>query len=269
MRRQATIGAGIVFTALITAILFARSETRVVGQSTQPERGAGMLMGVIVDALTGQQVANAEVTLDGAPTVRYTVRQLTDSDGHFVFFDLPKGIYRISATKAGYAEGAYGRRRPAGLTQSLILADGERVGELRIPIWKYGAVTGTIRDEAGEPMIDVAVRVLQPTIVAGKKKLSPFAFARTDDRGVYRVGALTVGEYVVAVPSTQASAPQSVIDLYEQFRGSSSGPASSDLYRDISQIGGIGAMELLVRPGGTRVGDLAFQSLSGNQRSAI
>src|SRR5262249_17348709 len=164
MRRQATIGAGIGFTILITTILLARPQTSGVAQSMPPDRGTGLLMGVIVDALTDQPVANAEVTLDGAPTVRLTTRQLTDTDGHFVFFDLPKGIYRITATKAGYAEGGFGRRRPSGLTQTLTLADGGRIGDLRIPIWKYGAIAGTIRDEAGDPMIDVAVRVLQRTV---------------------------------------------------------------------------------------------------------
>src|SRR5215467_9373368 len=130
MRTQATIGAGIVFSALITTILLARPDTSSVGQTPPAARGSGLLMGVIVDALTDQPVANAEVTLSGAATTANNTRQLTDSEGHFVFLDLARGTFTISATKAGYADGAYGRRRPSGLTQTLALADGERIGDL-------------------------------------------------------------------------------------------------------------------------------------------
>src|SRR6185503_13030029 len=111
---------------------------------TTPARGTGVLMGVIVDALDNRPVADAEVKLGGATPVVPNTQQLTDAEGHFVFLDLPKGTYTITATKAGYADGAVGRRRPSGLTQVLTLADGERIGDLKVPIWKYGAITGTI-----------------------------------------------------------------------------------------------------------------------------
>ena len=126
-------------------------------------------------------MANAEVTLGGTGAIANNP-VLTDADGHFVFLGLPKGRYIITATRAGCAEGAYGRRRAGGLLQTLTLDGGQRVGDLRIPLWKYGAITGTIRDEAGEPMVDVPVRVLLRTIVTGQPKLTPGAAARTDDR---------------------------------------------------------------------------------------
>ena len=231
--------------------------------------GTGLLMGVIVDALTGQPVANAQVTLGGGTAAVNNVQVLTDAEGRFVFLDLPRGTYTITATKAGYAEGAHGRLRPGGLSQTLPLAEAARVGDLKVPIWKHAVVTGTIRDEAGETMVDVPVRALLQTVVAGKRKLTPGVIARTDDRGVYRIGSLSPGDYVVVVPSTQTAAPQSVVDLSQQFRGTSSGQAAMDLYRAFSFSGASTALNLLNRPGVSKMGDLAFQSSAGNMRAAL
>ena len=43
----------------------------------------------------------------------------------------------------------------------------------------------------------ISVAALQRKIIAGKRKLSLAASARTDDRGLYRIPSLTPGEYVV------------------------------------------------------------------------
>ena len=135
--------------------------------------GTGLLMGVIVDPLNGSPVAGSLVILGGSapknnPTqysqgkaVDRNPEVLTDAEGHFVFTDLSQGRYTIRASKPGYSEGAHGRRWPGGPAQVLSLADGERIGDLRILLWKNAAVTGMITDEAGEPLIDVAVRVLR------------------------------------------------------------------------------------------------------------
>lgn len=233
------------------------------GQTNAAATGTGLLMGVIVDPLTDRPVAESLVTLNGD-----TRLVLTDAQGRFVFSDLSKGPYTITASKAGYSEGAYGRRRPAGPMQVLPLGDGERIGDLKIPIWKNATITGTITDEAGDPMIDLPVQALLRTIVAGKRKLSPgtpASLVKTDDRGAYRIAALTPGEYVVVVPSTQTSAPESVVDLYRQGRSG----GQSDLLRDLSSSGAANVLNRLDQLGGLTVGGLTFQSLASTFRSGV
>ena len=226
-------------------------------------------MGVIVDALDGRPVANARVTLGGALAGSSTTEILTDAEGRFVFTELPKGTYTITATRPGYAEGAHGRRRPSGLTQVLMLAEGERIGGLKIPIWKHAIITGRITDEAGEPMVAIGVRVLQRTIVAGKRKLTPGPEARTDDRGIYRIASLTPGDYVVVVASTQASAPASIVDAYRQRRTGGLKPGESDFIRDSSFSGAAATMNLLERHTGASLGTLTFLSTGGGSRAGI
>jgi len=196
---------------------------------------------------------------------------LADEEGRFVFRALPKGSFTITATKPGYAEGAYGRQRPMGLPQALTLAEGERLGDLKIPIWKFAAVTGRVTDEAGEPVIGIAVRALQRAIVAGKQKLAPGPTARTDDRGVYRVASLTPGEYAVVVPSTQTSAPDSVVDQWLQWRTAPtlSKPGESDFNRDLTFSGAMDALNVIERHRGPRVGAHSFVSIGAGSRAAV
>jgi hypothetical protein len=256
---------------------------RVAPAQTKAEpAGTGLLMGTIVDPLTDQPVPGSLVMLAGGITPLTSLINpqffqetlsggnrlvLTDGQGRFVFSDLPKGTYTISASKSGYTSGAYGRRRPLGPPQLLPLADGERIGDLKIAIWKNATITGSITDDAGEPMVEVTVRVLLRTFVAGRRKLSPGSIVRTDDRGFYRVASLTPGEYVVVVPSTQMSAPESVVDLFRRAEATASG-APSDVMRELSSSGAGNALNILARSGGFSVGGLAFQSTS-TSRSGV
>lgn len=238
---------------------------------TQGPGSNGLAMGVIVDAVTDRPVANVQVTLGGTAAVVRNAQLMTDAEGRFVFLDLPRGSYTITATKAGYSEGAFGRRRPGGPGQTLTLAADERFADLKIPIWKHAAITGAVHDELGDPMVNLPVQVLQPIFRAGRLRLIPGAIVRTDDRGAYRIGSLAPGDYIVVVPSTQTTAPQSVVAAYRDFMGLSSGPGAVNLNRDMSFSGGQTALTYLGRgrDGVPTVAGLAFLPIAGNMAAGV
>src|SRR6185436_6321468 len=78
-----------------------------------PPVTTGLLMGRAVDATTGKAVGGAIVALNmsggatvpvpgqAAPLSRFPSRVIADSSGRFVFHDLPKGLFTITATKQG------------------------------------------------------------------------------------------------------------------------------------------------------------------------
>lgn len=163
--------------------------------------GTGLIFGQAVDAGSARPVPGALVTLNISGTT--PIRALADSQGRFAFRDLPKGRFNLTATKAGYVDGAYGRMRPSGPTLSLDLAENERVSGVTLSLWKYAAVAGLVVDEQGDPIVNGTVRVLRRAVVGGQWRLTPGAQDTTDDRGAYRIGMLEPGEYVVAVPMSQ------------------------------------------------------------------
>ena len=140
--------------------------------------------------------------IPGGP--RYSI---TNRDGQFAFFDLTPGTYAFEANKAGFLAGAYGRLRPGGQAQSINLKEGEHLTSIRIPIWEYGSVAGTIRDETGEAVVGVFVRALRRAVVNGNWRLTSASSAATNDRGEYRIDLLPPGRYVLVVAATQTSMP--------------------------------------------------------------
>lgn len=178
---------------------------------TRQER-TGLIVGVVVDASSGKPVSGAIVALrGGAPMpMRSGVppfpRILTGPDGRFVYRDLPRGTYNITATKSGYIDGAHGRRRPGGAAVPLALEEGDRAADAVIRLWKLGAITGTVLDEAGEPVVRATVRAWRRTFDRGRYVFLGAGNGVTDDRGVYRLDSLMPGEYIVGVPALQVSA---------------------------------------------------------------
>ncbi len=199
-------------------------------QPAQPQKPppplvtTGLIVGRVVDAATGRPVAGASVQLGGgvpsapAPVPAGGVRPgqtppappprfMTDGEGRFAFRHLTRGNYNISAGKAGYAEGAYGRFRANGPSRPIQLVDSERVGELTIRLFKFAVITGTVLDEAGEPVVGAQLRAYRRVLQSGRRVLTQSGSIATDDRGVYRFSNLLPGEYVIALPMVSSSVP--------------------------------------------------------------
>ena len=177
-----------------------------------PQRSNGLIVGQVVDADSGRPVAAAIVWLAGppGPNGQPHPRVLTGSDGRFVFRDVRRGEYNITAIKAGYADGAYGRSHPAGLNRSLSINDGERNGAVVIRVWRLAAISGTILDESGERLVGVQVRAFRRSVAGGRRRFLATSSAPSDDRGIYRIGNLIPGDYVVATISRQTIVPLSL-----------------------------------------------------------
>ena len=216
--------------------------------------GDGTIAGQVVDAGTGKPVSGVVVSITGAsipPRRTSTINAsgglgfsmtsgippiLTSADGRFLFRDLAPGSFTITATKGGYADGASGRKRIGGPSQPVVLTADDKAPDIVARVWKNSAITGTVTDEAGEPVVGVQVRVLARTATSqgindpdGFVRVGsrPFATtvspALTDDRGVYRFGNLTPGEYVVVAGLPLTSAARNI------FSDNRSGAGSRDL----------------------------------------
>ena len=185
------------------------------GQVAQPPAqqppATAAISGTVTDGVTGRPLGAVIVALrapsTGAPLARI-VRVVTDELGRFVMRDLPAGEgYTIATTRVGYVDGAYGQQTMFGASGRINLKDGEWFPRANIAMWRPGAISGTLRDEANEPVVGAYVRVLARHIFGGQPQLLAGPVARTDDRGEYRIAGLGPGQYVVHVPSIQASVP--------------------------------------------------------------
>src|SRR6185503_12344878 len=97
-----------------------QNTTQVAAIATAPT-GTGLILGRVVDGATNQPIIGASVTLSVAVTADILggrsgppPASKTNGDGYFLFRDLPKGTFPLTAQAPGYLAGAAGRRRPDG-----------------------------------------------------------------------------------------------------------------------------------------------------------
>ena len=177
-------------------------------------KGTNVLFGRVVDIGTEAALAGIVVTithLTSDPDEAVNAGRLlparsvmTTADGHFVFRDLPAGRYSISTAAFGYMR----NDSPPHIAE---LKDGDKHPAVTLRLWKHGAISGRIGDEAGDPMPGVAVTAWRRATVAGRLVLERGGIAESDDRGAYRIASLSPGSYIVGVLASSATIPVSFV----------------------------------------------------------
>lgn len=171
----------------------------------RPE-AAGVISGVVRTAdESPQPLRRALVTITGGDLGSRPRSAMTGDDGRFSFAGLSAGRYTLSSRKAAWLQAEYGALRPRGAGTAVALAAGQTL-DLTIPMYRGAAVSGTIRDGAGQPVSGITVRVMDVRTLTGPPDNSPAEIATSDDRGTYRIFNLPPGEYIlVALPPPGAS----------------------------------------------------------------
>lgn len=183
-----------------------------------------VVVGQVIDGISGEPIPEAIVRLS-MPAFLATLpttprgRVMADADGRFFFTDLPAGEYYVAATRDGYITGQYGQRRATARGELLPLKEGERRTDVVLRVWKYAVVGGTVIDEAGEPVVGVAVRALIRDVVSGHTKYGADSYVvpstLTDDRGAFRLSGVQPGTYAVVAPSIHTTVPLAVMNSWD------------------------------------------------------
>ena len=181
------------------------------GRSGAP-RGAGSIAGTVRSA-AGRPIAQLMVVAflldERAPGAGQSGEPLgqwgstSDERGAFTIENLPAGSYVVGAGWSPRFAFASGGTRPNVIGAPLPLAAGERKRDIAIVLPEPAVISGTIRDEFGDPVrATVTVFSAAPALVRG-----PPLRRTTDDRGRYRFGALPSGAYLVMAERAR-SAPR-------------------------------------------------------------
>ena len=160
-----------------------------------PRTGTGSIKGRVVDGITGGAVARARVTLMGS--TRATV--LTDASGAFAFSNLPAGPLNLSIDKSTYLSTRYptaGRTVRSNM-RPMVLADGQALEGMTVPIFHGGAISGRVVDASGDPVDYAQVSVLRIPAPGRVGRPAMRSGSSTDDRGEFRIGRLEPGTYIV------------------------------------------------------------------------
>jgi hypothetical protein len=201
--------------------------------SPQQALKSASVEGITIELGTRSPLARVKVTLARVEEGGGTATVTTDSDGKFLFQNLPAGRYKIDTNRDGYVPSAVDSHSPDGLPASFVLNSNQEMKDVVIVLAPTGAISGRIRNQSGDPVGNMTVQALSFVYVDGRRILTPFQTVKTNDRGEYRLYWLQPGQYLVrTVPPENPnrrdiapSGPNPIAENAVSFRGR---PASDE-----------------------------------------
>ena len=166
------------------------------GLPLQP--GTARVAGIVVDTSSPPQPLRRVILTLVGPELTDPRATISDDEGRFVFDGLPAGRFTLSGTKPAYLAGSYGSVKPGRPGIPLPIAAGQQITNVQLALARGAALTGTLRDESGEPASNVQVHAFRVPPAGAPPLLLLTGSGMTDDRGIYRVFGLPPGEYFVA-----------------------------------------------------------------------
>jgi protocatechuate 3,4-dioxygenase beta subunit len=195
---------------LLLAVLVAAAQTA-------PLQTPGHVTGRIVDAGTGEPIANAFVSVAWFPVVPQSARGVsvpprpdpiaplrteTNANGAFEITGIPPGRWRLNVQKTGYVP--FG----AGASPPTIDISGGAVTVPDIRLDRGGVITGRVLDAKGRALSGMMVQGIQLVRLRDGtvRPATTGATTQTNDLGEFRLAGLLPGQVYVAA-QTRPSGP--------------------------------------------------------------
>jgi hypothetical protein len=155
----------------------------------------GVITGTVTTTGSGRPIRGARVSLFSS-SMPWTA--FTNAKGQFSFTKLPPGRFTIEVTHDDFLPASYGQKKPGKPGSPIDLAAGQRV-DADVQMTRGSAITGTIVDEDGEPLVHGRVQALQYIVNQnGVRRLRVVNQVFTDDRGTYRFFNLAPDDYLIS-----------------------------------------------------------------------
>jgi hypothetical protein len=157
------------------------------------------LRGKVINSVTGEPVNGALVQLSANET------QFSQSDGSFVFTDLPRGQLSVVARKPGFFnEQDLGYLREAfdqhgNYSTAIAVGPGLDFEHLLFRLHPQAVIHGRVTDEHGDPARRAVVQLFLNSNAQASRANFVQTQTQTDDLGEYRFAHLPAGKYYVVV----------------------------------------------------------------------
>jgi len=171
--------------------------------------------GFLTNAVTGEPVRRGTVTLQflaGPRPGQAMYNVVADAGGHFEIGGAVAGHYQLSAERRGYPRQNFGGGEG-------LLVSGDRT-DILFRMAPFAALTGKVVDENGDAVSGAAIQLMRSELQDGRRVLRPSIATITDDRGEYRVAALTQGRYYLSAYARAQAASERTVYPRRFFPGS-------------------------------------------------
>jgi hypothetical protein len=155
------------------------------------------IAGTAVSASTGQFLGEAQITIVNVHRPGIVQNFTTAADGHFHFEGLQAGKYFLTAQRRGFSQQSY--QEHFQFSTAIAVGPGKNSENILFRLRPDASLTGTITDEAGEPVRTGTVMLFRQGNENGNEQVSRANEVTTDDQGHYLFGHLRPGTYFVVV----------------------------------------------------------------------
>jgi hypothetical protein len=182
--------------AIGTVLLLASAATA----QTAPT-GLYRIAGTVVSSVDGRLLQNASITIrqqDPSGSTKPITRTATsDEDGRFQFTDLPAGNFTLLGESHNFLLTYYDDHD--GFTTGIITGSTVATDALVLKLVPKSSLSGSIRNDAGEPVANAQVRLFRQSHSFGDDRIAPAGTQQTDDLGHFDFASLAPADYLVAV----------------------------------------------------------------------
>ena len=154
------------------------------------------ISGTVVNAVDNQPLADVEVSIAGTEQRDDTREFVTGEDGRFVFQNVPRGKFSLTAMRRGFSLQSY--QQHDEFSTAVAVGPGLVSEGLVFQMTPDGSISGSVLDEENEPVRSgEAILFSRITENGGRARL--VARNGLDEEGHYRFGHLKAGSYYVAI----------------------------------------------------------------------
>jgi hypothetical protein len=172
--------------------LFLAIPVVLLAQPAQPvaqDPAKSRLEGQVLNSVTKEPLRKARLTLQLNAAALTTYPATSDAMGRFVFANVDPGDYELAIRHDGFADLVLGAKRP------LPLGAGDRKSDFQVRLVPYGSIAGSVLDEDGDPLRNIAVAAMTWHYTSGGRELEEARTATSNDLGEYRIFDLPAGKY--------------------------------------------------------------------------
>jgi 5-hydroxyisourate hydrolase-like protein (transthyretin family) len=166
---------------------------------------ASAIAGRVTDTLTGEPLSGVNVRLLAirSRAAHPPSTAESQSDGTFHFDTLSAGTYILRGERAGYLSTSNFARGPR-----IQLGADQFLNDVSLKMMPESKISGRVYDDTGHAVAAVHVRALEKEMFVGRVQVIERSSGDTDANGVFSVGKLRPGKYMLVADPPQAAHPQ-------------------------------------------------------------
>lgn len=167
--------------------------------ASQSTAKRGRISGRVQNALTGEALRKATVSLIPSADGRQGVSTTTGASGEFTFENVEPGSYSMVAEKTGFLRASLGGRGASSFASKVTVSEGGETSGVTLRLMPHGILSGRVLDEDSDPAEGASVVLYRNQYLNGNRRWVAAAQANSNDRGEYRIANIPPGKYVLAV----------------------------------------------------------------------